>query len=140
MAIGFIDKDFIEEGPFRAVFYAIQMDAPESLSNVKLWFAYPDGSGTYFLADGQQDTDQDGEVVYVFNGNTRSAQKLTSDGSLETKTVTDGQGNESEEPVDSILPPKRKYVAEVTFELDVAAVRAVGARGEILVRKSYSLV
>jgi len=140
MAVGFIDKDFIEEGPFRAAFYNIQMDDPKSLTNVKLWFAFEDGSGTFFIADGQQDTDPDGETIYVFNGNTRSAQRLMDDGSLETTTVQNEDGSTSEEPVDTALPPETRYVAEVTFQLDVAAVKAVGGRGEVIVRRSYALI
>jgi len=140
MAVGYIDKDFIEEGPFGCVFYNIQMDDPAALSDVRLWMTEPGSETTYWLADGQQDTDQNGDVVYVFNGDTLEARKMEPDGSLETKMEdVDGDGEDEEIVVTSTLQPQKRYIAEVTFTLGVLDVRAIGARAEIELRKSYAL-
>lgn len=85
---GQIDKDFIEEGPFRATFFDIQVDDPKILSDVSLWMVDPDNDDTFFLTTGEQTTLSSGEVVYEFFGNTQRAQKLISDGTLETTKET----------------------------------------------------
>jgi len=87
MAIGYIDKDFIEEGPFRLVFYDIQMDDPSILENVKLWFSDKKFLNTYYMGTGVEKTDSGGNVIYVFNGDTREARKLLANGSLATEKV-----------------------------------------------------
>jgi hypothetical protein len=141
MSIGFIDKDFIEEGPFRAVFYDIQVDDPSTLSGVKLWMAYPDGSATYYMAEAQEELDDEGQTIYVFNGDTQAARLLMPDGSLETEVLNPGTSTEEVVPKLTVLPTQRKYVAEVTFELDiVSSFRSVGARAEVLVRESHSIL
>jgi len=81
--MAFKDKDFIEEGPFRALAYDFQVDDPSVFSNVTLWLSSQ--SATYWLAQGVQTTDQDGNVVYEFNGDTLAARRLTSDGTLEVE-------------------------------------------------------
>jgi len=136
MALGYIDKDFIEEGPFRCVFYDIEMDDPAGLSSVRLWLT--GGGETYFMAQGQQKTDSDGNIVYVFNGDTLDGRPMDDDGTLRTETVIE-DGEEVRRPVSQRLQPDRRYEAEVTFTLGVLDLRSVAARAKILVRRSYAL-
>lgn len=122
---GEVGKDFIDEGPFRAVFGNIEIDSPKSLSNVRLWFTDPDTYDTYYVGKAGQSTDDDGEVIYEFFVNTQNVQRQKSDGTLESSVVA--------------LAADKIYLAEVTYELSILAKKAIGARREVLVRESYSI-
>jgi len=144
MAVGYIDKDFIEEGPFRAVFYNIALDDSFVLENVKLWLGW-EGEVAYYMASGVEGTDADGETIYEFNADTRRARKLMSDGSLETKTVTveDDEGNETteERPKYRTLDTERLYIAEVSYtSTAVTAIRSTGAKAELEIRESINIL
>lgn len=143
MAIGFIDKDFVDEGPFLVRFHSIQILDPAILGNVKLWFSTPNQKTTWYMGDGvYKQEDVSGEEFYDFNVDTRRARELMDDGSLATEVVEEenedtGEMEENEVALYNRLRPDRRYDAFVTYTSEaVTDIRAVGARAEILVRSA----
>jgi len=137
MAVGYIDKDFIEQGLFKLTVWNWQMNNPESFDTVELFMTPINGQGyTYYLGEAVQDTDPDGEIIYVFNSNSNTANRQLSDGSIEA--TTDDDGNEF--PVEYQMPVDKKYEAEVAAKLDILGKGFVAARGEILLRKTHAIL
>jgi hypothetical protein len=137
MSVGYIDKDFIEEGLFKLTVWDWQMNNPESFDTVELFMTPKNGRGyTYYLGEAVQDTDPDGKVIYVFNSNTNTANRQLEDGSIET--TTDDKGNEL--PVEYQMPADKLYMTEVAAKLDVLGKGFVAARASITLRKTYAIL
>ena len=136
MAVGFLDKDFVDEGPFLVRFHSIQMLDPQIIANVKLWIATLDQETTWYMGDGIY-KEESGEEFYDFNVDSRRARELFDDGKLASKTTTDSNGNEQTIADYTRLKPDRKYSAFVTYTSEVVTeIRAIGARAEILLRSA----
>jgi len=127
MSLGFVDKDFIDEGPNRIVLYDLEIDAA-LMQNVKIWFSTLDQKTTWYLGSAIEKTIE-GEDVFVFNVDTRRAQQLLPDNTL-MSTTENGQ----EVPTYDRLTPNRKYSVITTFTSEIITdIRAVCGRAEITV-------
>ena len=141
MAIGFVDKDVIEQGPYLDRFSVVVDIDPSIIENVRQYFATLDNSQHWFMAEGVEKTLADGQVVYDINGDTRNARERFDDGTLATKTVTDDDGNTTTQPKYTSLQPGRKYISYITYtSTAIAELPAVGSRAEVLIRPAAPIL
>lgn len=124
--VGYVDKDFIEEGPFPITATDLQVEV-SLLESPKLWFARIDGASIWYMTDGLFATDDEGDDIVQFDADTRSATPMRDDGSLASTKEA--------------LTPDTLYEVEVTFSSPAVGggAKFVAGRARIEVRRSYSI-